>query len=248
MANPFKEIYFPIGIAYGSQLGHEFKTYLSTNSNGQECRSGEWGSNALTVFDVAKGIQSDADLATLKAFHRIVQGRLYGFLFVDPTDCTLTDEPLDVSGGGPSYQIRKAYTYSDPFSGTDFTEYRTITRPINGPIGFRQSNLRFDAAALTVKVNGTPVTITNTSGGGGTVGFGFNEPLWNDSAAGSTVTVDYASGVITWVSGTPPGASDTLTVSGAFAVPVRFDNDRFMSRAAEYQLFDTSVTLREIRI
>ncbi|MFQ5466930.1 MAG: DUF2460 domain-containing protein, partial [Kiloniellaceae bacterium] len=79
-------------------------------------------------WNIAPGIQSDADLKAIIAFWYARQGRLRGFRFKDHTDFSVIGQVLNsaVVGGETSVQLVRTYQ-----SGARM-HTRTITKPVAG--------------------------------------------------------------------------------------------------------------------
>ncbi len=61
-------------------------------------------------------------------------------------------------------------------------------------------------------------------------------------------TIDYATGLITFASGSTPGSGEDVEVAGQFDVPMRFDVDFLPSRLSTYLHRAADVPLVEVRI
>lgn len=211
--------------AYGSVGGPVSRTSVIRSAGGQEQRNAEWGDFPLRRYDLIKPIGDGANLSELMGAVIICRGRTIPFRFKDHLDFNATDEAIDVSGGGPVYQLRKKYSFGG------FDVYRNIVKPVLGTVA--------------VYLNAVPVTITQVEALSNPNDL-WNEPLFGETIISSTgVTLDYNNGILRWYSEPYPTIGDTLTWTGQFDVPVRFDMDwpRFeMSNFGSYQLQTFPIT------
>jgi uncharacterized protein (TIGR02217 family) len=130
----------------GAEGGPEFSTIIVTAASGTEYADQRW-SHPRRKWNIAYGIQSNADLQSIVAFFKARAGRARGFLFKDWMDYTLTDENIGTGDsadagatGTAAFQITKLYTDTvNPYT-------RNITRP--------------NATGLVVKVAGVTQTVT----------------------------------------------------------------------------------------
>lgn len=123
----FDEIRLPTKIEFGARGGPRFRTEVVVLGSGHEQRNADW-SAARGRWDIAPGIQSEADLEAIIAFWYARRGRLRGFRFKDHTDFATAGQVLisEVAGGETSAQLVRDYT-----SGGQ-TYVRTITKPVAG--------------------------------------------------------------------------------------------------------------------
>ena len=125
----FDEVRLPTKIEFGALGGPRFRTEVVVLGSGHEQRNAEW-SAARGRWDIAPGIQSQADLDAIIAFWYARQGRLRGFRFKDHTDFSVRGQVLiaAVAGGETSAQLVRSYE-----SGSR-THIRTITKPVAGTV------------------------------------------------------------------------------------------------------------------
>ena len=125
----FDEVRLPTKIEFGALGGPRFRTEVVVLGSGHEQRNAEW-SAARGRWNIAPGIQSDADLQAIIAFWYARQGRLRGFRFKDHTDFSVTGQVLNsaVVGGETSVQLVRTYQ-----SGAR-VHTRTITKPAAGTV------------------------------------------------------------------------------------------------------------------
>lgn len=225
----FKEVRFPEGISYGSSGGPEWRTRVETRGSGREKRVKEWPT-PLWRYDVRKGIVDDALFQQLQAFHlAIAEGRAFGFRYKDPVDFSVTGQQLDTSQGTGTYQLIKSYTFS-PF---------TFNRPIYKPV----------VGTVTLTLNSSPVTFVDASSGTITGGI-FDSEIFDDelfAGADASVVLDYTTGIITWFTSPVPGPGDILVATFEFDVPCRFDVDWLETTFENFQVYNTSVPILELR-
>ncbi|MBV8913793.1 MAG: DUF2460 domain-containing protein [Acetobacteraceae bacterium] len=228
----FIEERLPDAIAYRTANGGpEWNTRIVISGGGYEQRNARWAA-PLRSWDAARGIRTTADLFTVMAFHTAVQGRLIGWRFKDFLDFQAFGESIDTSGGGPSWQLRKAY-----MAGQTLTFYRTIVKPVLGTV--------------SLQWNGTPVDLQSPGAGS----FG-EAPLYGETpyggqqygSSGIIAALDYTTGLITNVANFAPQPGDTLQWWGEFDVPVRFDVDKISASPVSDKLWDWgSIPVKEVR-
>lgn len=124
----FAEIQFPSDISYGASGGPAFSTIITSNRNGYEQRVSNWA-NARARYNVAHGIKSDEQLASLIAFFRARKGRAQAFRFKDWADYRANSEQIGVGDDTQTdFQLVKNYS-----SGAD-NFVRNIYKPISGSV------------------------------------------------------------------------------------------------------------------
>ncbi len=134
----FAEVRFPTDISYGSAGGPTFSTDVVTSVNGYEQRNINWD-NARLNYNVAYGVKSETQLATLIAFFRARKGKAIGFRFKDWTDYKGVGEIIGTGDNAETdFQLIKTYT-----SGSD-EEIRAISKPVAATV-----SIYFDAVEQT---------------------------------------------------------------------------------------------------
>ena len=125
----FDEVRLPSKIEFGAAGGPRFRTEVVVLGSGHEQRNADWAASRAR-WDVAPGIQSEADLQAIIAFWYARQGRLRGFRFKDHTDFKVTGQVLigAVEGGETGAQLVRSYTSGGR------THQRTITKPVSGTV------------------------------------------------------------------------------------------------------------------
>lgn len=137
MMQAFDDVTFPIEIGREAEVTAEFSTNVVTMLSGHERRNSDWA-DARMAYDVAPGVRSEAELATLLAFFRARRGAAIGFRFADPFDDSSNgatgvpnaiDQPIGVGNGVQTeFELVKRY-------GTGSTaQIRRITQPRNGSV------------------------------------------------------------------------------------------------------------------
>jgi uncharacterized protein (TIGR02217 family) len=172
----FHEIQFPNDIAYGSSGGPEYLTDVIVLYSGHEQRNLNWEA-ARARYNVAHGVKTQAQLATLIAFFRARKGKAYGFRFKDWTDYQATGQPVG-TGDGTTAVFQLSKTYESGPAG----ETRVIQKPVAGTV-----TIYVNAAAQTggVSVDATTGQVTFTappaSGAAITADFEFDVPVRFDT-------------------------------------------------------------------
>ncbi|RMD90308.1 MAG: TIGR02217 family protein [Alphaproteobacteria bacterium] len=133
----FHEVRLPATISFGSRGGPRFSTEIVVTASGHERRNQDW-LEARAEYDLAGGIRSEADLATLVAFFRARAGRAFGFRFKDWADyssaapgaaISATDQAIG-SGDGTTTAFQLVKAYGDGAA----THLRTIRKPVAGTV------------------------------------------------------------------------------------------------------------------
>ena len=124
----FAEVQFPPDISYGSSGGPEYMTDLVISTAGHEQRNVNW-SQARLRYNVAKGVKSREQLASLVAFFRARKGRAYGFRFKDWTDFAATGETLGTGDG-----TRTQFSLVKRYLSGGVQETRSISKPVAGTV------------------------------------------------------------------------------------------------------------------
>jgi uncharacterized protein (TIGR02217 family) len=134
---PFDDVIFPLEIGQDAEVTAEFSTNVVTMLSGQERRNTDWA-DARLAYDVAPGVRSEAELATLIAFFRARRGAAIAFRFADPFDDSssgatgepaATDQAIGI-GDGVTTDFALIKTYG---AGAG-AQVRRITRPRNGSV------------------------------------------------------------------------------------------------------------------
>lgn len=215
MAAPpvFHEVRFPELISWGAQGGPGYDTTVIEFTTGKEQRNQNWEASRMS-WDVAKGVQSQADLDLLVSFFRGRRGKAHGFRYKDWSDFKLVDEvcqnstDLTLVGDGTTdvFNVIKRYevTSEPPSSSAINTETRRIYK-LRGGAGDPLA-----ALTLAVKINGVTESPAN-------------------------YTIDFNAGTITFV--TPPSISDVVTITIEFDVPARFGVDKMAISIEDFNAF-----------
>ena len=135
--HPFDDVIFPIEIGQEAEVTAEFSTNVVTMLSGQERRNTDWA-DARLAYDVAPGVRSESELATLIAFFRARRGAAIAFRFADPFDdssngATGVPTVLDqIIGNGDS--VRTEFALTKTYGAGASAQVRRITRPRSGSI------------------------------------------------------------------------------------------------------------------
>jgi uncharacterized protein (TIGR02217 family) len=124
----FVETQFPTDISYGATGGARYSTDIVETFGGWEQRNINW-SEARGQWNVAHGVKTPAQIATLIAFFRARRGRAIGFRFKDWADYAATAQIIGTGNGSQTaFQLVKSYTSGG------VTVDRTITKPVAGTV------------------------------------------------------------------------------------------------------------------
>ncbi|MGY2734802.1 uncharacterized protein (TIGR02217 family) [Sphingomonas sp. UYP23] len=128
---PFDDVLFPLALGREAEVTPQFSTAIVTSAGGQEMRNASWA-EARTRYDVAPGVRSEGDIATLLGFFRARMGPARAFRLRDPFDFSsggatfgATDQLLG-EGDGISVSFALVKHYGDTV--------RRITRPVAGSV------------------------------------------------------------------------------------------------------------------
>lgn len=176
----FHEVLFPPQISYGSSGGPRFKTTIFTADSGYEQRNIDW-SQTRGEWDVAHsmrdlhGSEQLVSIEELAAFFMARNGRMHGFRFRDPGDCSLKGQKIGVGNGTQkTFAITKTYKSFQEQSGSFNTfvrqvrkiEWNTITRCKVDGIDVSAFNFTVDHDNATITFldappNGAPIVLSN---------------------------------------------------------------------------------------
>jgi len=124
----FHEVRFPTDISYGSIGGPGFSTDIIITHGGYEQRNINWA-EARAKYNVAHGVKTAAQLASLIAFFRARQGRGYGFRFKDWADFSGTGEMIATGDGVKTqFQLLRNYTSGN------INITRAVDKPVSGTV------------------------------------------------------------------------------------------------------------------
>jgi uncharacterized protein (TIGR02217 family) len=176
---PFDDVTFPIEIGREAEVTAEFSTNVVTLMSGHERRNTDWA-DARMAYDVAPGVRSEAELASLIAFFRARRGPAIGFRFGDPFDDSSngstgvpakTDQLLGVGNG-----VRTDFPLVKTYGSGTAPQIRRITRPRAGSVVVAVAGVT--VTAWTLAANGRIVFDTAPAGGAQvTAGYRFDVPV-----------------------------------------------------------------------
>lgn len=199
---------FPERLSYGTRGGAGFMTAIEMTDSGTERRSAEWDADRhRMIYDVAKTVQDEQDVAEILDFVICMRGSACGFRFKDVADFSTAEdgvstpsEPADahvaqqLSTATASWQIQKVYVSAISGGNDAFT--RTITRPIPPEHSDHYVRIYWGSELVWQSIGSGPSTI----------------------AQGVQAAIDYSSGRIIFNS-TPTAE---VRVACTFHVPARF--------------------------
>lgn len=139
----FHEIQFPTDISYNSKGGPGFQTNIIETDSGNEVRVSRW-SSPRRRYNVAYGVKTLQQLATLAAFYIARMGPAYGFRYKDFADFTTnptdhvsahaaTDTVLGV-GDGTTTQFQLVSVYRAIAVSDTIERTRVIRKPVAGTV------------------------------------------------------------------------------------------------------------------
>ena len=129
---------FPDNISMGAESTLQHVTTVIALESGEEQRNSVWGNRPLSEWNFMQPITSDADLAALRAFVRLVGGRRDAFRFKDWTyyKASHTDGVLGTGKGNGTgvYQLTKL-----DIIGSQAT-MKAIKKPVSGTVKIKRGN------------------------------------------------------------------------------------------------------------
>ena len=113
----------------------QFSTAIVTSAGGQEMRNASWA-EARTRYDVAPGVRSEADIATLLVFFRARMGPARGFRLRDPFDFSSGGAGFGASFGAGDQLLGEGDGVTVSFALVKHygDAVRRITRPVAGSV------------------------------------------------------------------------------------------------------------------
>lgn len=184
----FHETRFPEDIAYGSGGGPEYATDIVITQGGYERRNINWTA-ARARYNVAYGVKTQEQLASLIAFFRARKGRAYGFRFKDWTDYSGASEVIGTGDGSTvAFQLTKTYTSGEG------SEVRHITKPVSGSVKVYLDDVQ-QSSGWSVDTTTGVITFDVAPGADVvvTAGFEFDVPVRFDTDRLSALLQDYGS-------------------------------------------------------
>ena len=266
----FDEIIFPITVSHQSGGGPMFLTEIIAVRSGQEFRNKQW-SLPRYRYNAAAGIRTKADLDLVINFFNVAGGRGDGFRYKDWQDYSVTDELL-VLTGKEVYQLTRSYsngvrtlyrTIYKPVASP------AVTLKRNGG-SFTAFSIDTTTGLITLTPDSTKTITDITAASPGEVttstshGFSNGDEIYIADVVGMTEVNDLvftitSTGAATFTIGVDTSAytaydsggsadkhiqsSETLSWTGEFDIPVRFDED---SLRIDLEAFLAAGTLPEI--
>lgn len=124
----FHDVRFPENIKYSSIGGPQFSTEVTEFGSGHEQRNVNW-SRSRERWNVAYGMDTEANCQLVIDFFYARRGRAYGFRFKNHSDYQVIGEVIgDGNGSTTGFQLIRSYT-----SGEETFE-RTILKPVLGTV------------------------------------------------------------------------------------------------------------------
>lgn len=258
----FAEERLELGIDYGAAGGPEFSTSIVIRQSGAEQANINW-SESRGRWDLGGRNVDKAKILTMQSFFRRRRGKAVAFRYKDWNDWQATDEVLAITGA-PTAQLIKTYSgtgdayvrnIKKPVAGSVTIKrggsaytgatLDTTTGVVTLPVDISKNVTAITKAnpcAMTIpahtfsngqkvylatiggmtQLNGQVVTVTVVDAN--TITIGVNSTGYSTYTSGGTAA-RYAQ------------PSETVTWTGEFDVPVRFDTDHFR---AEFIAHDTA--------
>lgn len=124
----FHDVRLPEQIELGATGGPTWSTQIIATAGGAERRNANW-SQARRSYNLASGLRTRADMATLLAFWHARQGRAFGFRFKDWADFEMPRQSLGTTNGSQA-----AFPIFKRYSSGGVHHDRLITRPVSGTV------------------------------------------------------------------------------------------------------------------
>jgi len=203
-ANLFKDITFPDNISYGAEVGDGWLTDVVQVRSGHEQRIQQWA-EPLLEMQVGHNIKNWKDLQELRTFARIVEGQTYSFRVRDHSDYTSSGYTTETQSQPDTITKDDVEIGVGDAAETIFQIIKKYT---------------FDSEVNTRTIR-KPIS--------GTLLVALNGALQTET---THYTVDYLTGLITFVS--PPGGGVSVTCGYEFDVPMRFVSDKLNTILSSY--------------
>ena len=215
------DIRFPTRFQYGAQATPSFKTMINENSAGYEQRNQLW-SQARRKYNYENALETEDQYAEVLAFFLARRGPAYSFRVKDWFDYRVETTTEGIMRG-----VTSALLVGDA-----------------SEVNFQLSKLYADAVEPYERPIYLPVDQSvYTADEDNLIEFAIykNAVLVNPA----DYTVDYLTGVITF--DTAPAAAATLTWTGQFDVPVRFETDELPSTYSQWNDLQAGLNMIEVR-
>lgn len=277
----FVEERLDVGFDYGAVGGPEWSTDIVVFGSGHEHRNANW-TDARGRWELGSRNIGLSDLDYLQAFFRARRGMAQGFRYRDWNDWEALNESLSPDGT-PTLQLVKTYTNAGENQvreirkpvGSTVTLQRNVSPFVDYSLDDTTGIVTLVAdwtAAIENITQANPAVVTITGHGrstGDIIYLADIEGMTELNDAAYTITViDVDNFSLDGVDSTGFSAytnggtaakyvqpSETLTWSGEFDVPVRFDTDAFRARFEAYRetpkeaiYFLASLPVVEIRL
>jgi len=270
----FYEHQFPTDISQGSRGGPNWSTVITPSHSGKEKRIQKW-ETPRHEYDVIYGVKSKTQLLNVLTLLNEMRGMAHGFRYKDPLDYEVTDEPL-VPNGSDTVQLIKTYSnglnpyqriIKKPVSSPAVTMEHNSS-PFTGftidPTTGIATLTALSSFAISGISQGNPGTVTTSSAHG----FSNGDEIYIKSVVGMTEVNDtvftisgvtattFSIGVDTtsYTAYTSGGSAekhvqstDSLTWTGEFDVPVRFDVDGLDIELQQDDWGGTSIPIVELK-
>jgi uncharacterized protein (TIGR02217 family) len=129
----FLDIVFPENVSYGATGGGGWSTRVVVTDSGREYRQSLWG-RTRGRWTVGHNLRGATDWDTLISFHRITQGKTFGFRFKDWTDFQDLGRGIMAVNSAGNVQLAKFYQATDIVTSAVYTNVRLISKPRPGTI------------------------------------------------------------------------------------------------------------------
>ena len=216
----FHDTRFPTRFQYGAQATPMFKTMINENSAGYEQRNQLWA-QARRKYSYENALETEDQYLEVLAFFMARRGPAYSFRVKDWFDYRVETGEGIMRGTVSNELVGNGSTTTFQLSKLYPDSVATFERPIYLPVD--QSVYTTDEDNLVAFEVYVSAVLMN--------------PV--------DYTVDYLTGVITF--DTAPADEATLTWTGQFDVPVRFETDELPSTYAQWNDLQAGLNMIEVR-
>lgn len=132
---PFLEVRFPTNISLGAVGGQGWSTRIVETDSGKEFRQQMWD-RTRGAWHVGHNLRKQDEYLQLIGFHRLMNGRTFGFRFQDWTDYQDNGVGVLILNTKGNLQLAKAYQAINVLTSDTYVNYRLISKPQPGTVAF----------------------------------------------------------------------------------------------------------------
>lgn len=222
----YDDIILPLGMSLGSSFGPMTSTHQLLTTSGKRKVNKRW-SQHLQKFDIGYNVKSIEDIYVLLDIYEAVDGPFGSFLARAWNNWNTTQGLMQ--SGDESFITNVDQPLINTVTGLNLGDGSTTTfqMVIEHTAGSATALHRRD---VTKPVNGSVVVALDTVG----------------ETEGVNYTINYSTGIVTWISGAPGGA-EVPTYGASFYNPVAFFDDELLQQI-DYKNNAVSIILQSVRL